>query len=192
MGRGALPAAFLAVLLAAAGCGASSPVRPIGASGSMSATPTAASCLPGGSGRSGGTPAGKQRLPDLTLGCLTGSGRADLAAIRGPAVVNLWASWCGPCRSEMPALAHAAAAHKQVRFIGVDTEDERAKAVRFLHLTGVRYPQLADPDGHLLRTLGLPGLPATLAVTAKGRVAWQRQGALDGRDIAAAVAAATG
>jgi thiol-disulfide isomerase/thioredoxin len=62
------------------------------------------------------------KLPDLTLPCFTGGRPVGLADLRGPAVINLWASWCGPCRTELPAMQRLAdQAGDRLRVVGVDT-----------------------------------------------------------------------
>ncbi|WP_346620005.1 TlpA disulfide reductase family protein [Blastococcus montanus] len=88
-----------------------------------------------------------------------------------PTLVNLWATWCGPCREEMPLLQEAYAHHgEQVRFLGVDVQDAPDAARWFLDEHGVDYPHAVDADGELLRLLGVRGLPVTLALDADGRV----------------------
>lgn len=127
-----------------------------------------------------------ERLPALSLPCLTPGPGVDLAAIGGrPVLVNLWASWCGPCVREMPLLQRAYAEHgDEVEFVGVDVKDRPDAAGAFLPTAGVTYPQLVDLDGALLRSVGVPGLPVTLVLDADGRVAARHVGELDEQGLA--------
>ena len=107
-----------------------------------------------------------------------------------PFVINLWASWCVPCRMEAPRLAAAAAAARgYVEFLGVDTEDERDAALSFTHDFGLNYPQLFDPGSAVLHGLPAPGLPVTLAVDADGNVVYRRIGEISTDQLAEAVRA---
>jgi thiol-disulfide isomerase/thioredoxin len=95
-----------------------------------------------------------------------------IEALRGyPIVVNVWASWCGPCREEAPLLA---AAHRslgdRVRFVGVDVLDERDSARAFMHRYGWSYPSVSDPTGAIRDGLGLLGQPVTLFYDADGEL----------------------
>jgi thiol-disulfide isomerase/thioredoxin len=94
-------------------------------------------------------------------------------SLRGtPVVVNLWASWCGPCADEMPALVDAAARYgDRIRFLGVDTEDQRGAARTFMDDHGVSYASLFDPDGSVHDGLGFVGLPDTIFYAADGSIA---------------------
>jgi thiol-disulfide isomerase/thioredoxin len=106
--------------------------------------------------------------------------------------VNVWASWCAPCRSESPLLARSAAAlsARGVRFLGIDEMDRPAAAQAFVRKAGTTYPHLVDPDGKLLRTLRmLPqrGIPSTLVVDRRGRIAGRVIGRITAADIRAVV-----
>jgi cytochrome oxidase Cu insertion factor (SCO1/SenC/PrrC family)/thiol-disulfide isomerase/thioredoxin len=107
---------------------------------------------------------------------LGGGGRAfrrRLAALRGhPVVVNAWASWCPPCRSELPLFATAARRFGgRVAFVGLDVSDADGRARAFLAGQPVGYPSYSDVDGAVARSLGAPqGLPVTLFLDANGRV----------------------
>ena len=110
------------------------------------------------------------RLPQLELPCLNESRKVDVSRLDGPAVVNLWASWCGPCRKEMPMLAEAARRNPDVRFLGINTQDRPEAAADFLARTGVTYAQLVDIDGVVLADTRVPGLPVTLALDTDGKL----------------------
>ena len=90
-------------------------------------------------------------LPALTLPCLGGGPGVDLSSLRGPMVVNLWGSWCGPCRKEMPALARFYDTYgDRVPLVGVDYGDPQTEAAMALvKKSGVHYPLVADPGGDL-------------------------------------------
>ena len=123
-------------------------------------------------------------LRPVRLPCLTDGDSVDLSELRGrPLVVNLWATWCGQCRKEMPMLQAASVKYAgAVQFVGVDTRDG-PPAGDFLKEIGVTYPQLADVNGTLLKQLRSPGLPVTVVVDADGSIAAKRIGALDARQL---------
>ena len=128
------------------------------------------------------------KLPAVTLACLGGGPAVDLSTLRGPMVVNLWGSACGPCRTEMPVLGRFADEHgDQVAVLGVDTIDTfPAKALEQAGKRGASYPQLADQDGALLEqpefARAARGLPYTAFVDADGTVRGEHQGAIDSVD----------
>ena len=124
------------------------------------------------------------RLPGVDLPCLNERRAVDVSQLTGPAVVNLWASWCGPCRKEMPMLAEAARRNPDVRFVGINTQDRPEAAADFLARTGVTYPQLVDIDGVVLADTRVPGLPVTLALDADGRVVDRVIGEISGEELA--------
>lgn len=128
---------------------------------------------PAAGGRAGARGSGLDdgRLPSLSLPCLNQDAPVALGELRGqPVLINLWATWCGPCRKEMPLLAEAASRTKSVSFVGVNTRDDPSTAAGFLPEVGVTYPQVVDVEGRLLDTTRVRGLPVTLAVDADGRI----------------------
>ena len=91
-------------------------------------------------------------------------------------VVNIWGSWCGPCRGESPALEQVAqaSAARGVRFLGVDVRDDRDAASDFVRSRGVTYPSIFDPPGRSLLALsGYPrnAVPSTIVLDRAHRVA---------------------
>jgi thiol-disulfide isomerase/thioredoxin len=124
------------------------------------------------------------RLPAVKLPCLNEPRAVDASRLAGPAVVNLWASWCGPCRKEMPMLAEAARDNPDVRFVGINTQDRPEAAADLLAETGVAYPQLVDVDAVVLGYTRVPGLPVTLALDADGRVVDRVVGEISAEELA--------
>lgn len=116
--------------------------------------------------------AGSGQAEPFELPRLDGEGTVSLASFRGkPVVVNFFASWCVPCRKEMPAFQQASARlGDRVAFLGVDHQDDRAGGAKLLADTGVTYPTGYDPDGKVARAYGLFGMPTTLFVSPDGRL----------------------
>ncbi len=105
-------------------------------------------------------------------------GRIELAAYRGrPVVLNFWASWCVPCRKEMPAFEEV---HRRVGdrvvFVGMDHQDGRTPARALLEETGVTYPSGHDPEGKVASAYGLVGMPTTVFISASGQRVATRTG----------------
>jgi cytochrome c biogenesis protein CcmG, thiol:disulfide interchange protein DsbE len=127
-------------------------------------------------------------LPDLTLDCLGAGPAVTLSALRGPALVNGWASWCGPCQKEVPVLSRIAAlARGRLQVLGVASDDTRRDALDAAPVLGVHYPSLIDPSGHLRAAYGLSGLPFTLFVDASGKVVHVQPGILSSTAATAAL-----
>src|SRR3546814_18650266 len=109
--------------------------------------------------------AGEREAPSFALPGLVDEGDAvRLSDHRGsPVVLNFWASWCAPCRREMPALAPVSAELAgRVSFIGIDHPDRREEALALLPQTGFRYPTAFDPTGGTAPAHGQLGIPPTV------------------------------
>jgi thiol-disulfide isomerase/thioredoxin len=109
----------------------------------------------------------------------TAAYRLRLHALRGhPVVVNDWASWCGPCRQELPLFGRAAARlGKRVAFLGVDAQDSPAAARTFLRERPLPYPSFDDPDGKISASQGpITGYPRTAFYDSSGRLVHLKQG----------------
>lgn len=125
-------------------------------------------------------PAAKLRvvdLPELSLPCLAGGDDVRLSELRGPLVINLWGSWCEPCRAELPALQRLADSGR-VPVLGVVTRDDRAKAAWLADELKIGMPAVYDRGGVLQAALGEKVLPMTLLVGPDGRAAVYRDVAL--------------
>lgn len=95
-----------------------------------------------------------------------------------PAVVNVWASWCGPCRAEFPHFQEVAARMgKKVAFLGVNSEDNDDAAETFLSTHQVPYPSYTDPDADIADELEANfGYPATAFFDSKGKLTYTKSG----------------
>jgi thiol-disulfide isomerase/thioredoxin len=105
-----------------------------------------------------------------------------IAALQGfPAVVNVWASWCGPCRFEFPRFQQAAADYgKRVAFLGIDTQDSDDAASTFLAEAPVPYPSYTDPSKDIGEAIGASvGLPDTAFYDRSGKLVYLKQGPYD-------------
>jgi thiol-disulfide isomerase/thioredoxin len=121
----------------------------------------------------------------LDLGCLDGTGTVAISRLHGkPEIINIWASWCAPCREEMPMLQRA---HERlgdgVQLLGVDVKDSRSAARSFLVRHGISYAQVFDPEGDLPLRLRLQGVPNTLFVNSDGTVVDRVIGRLDDQSL---------
>lgn len=118
----------------------------------------------------------EDRLPDLALPCLGGGADVSLRTLTGvPTVINLWATWCRPCRDELPLFQSLAdrADPSELRVLGVVTEDPGPeRALRFVADVGVRIASLVDDSGDLAKAVAARGLPTTVFVDADGAIAY--------------------
>ncbi len=115
-------------------------------------------------------PAATKRLPPIGGRTLTG-GHVTPASYRGSVLVlNLWGTWCGPCRTQQQQLLNAekALAGREVVFIGIDEKDNPKAARSWLRTFGVDYPVISDTEGSLGHKLDIIGVPTTLIVDERG------------------------
>lgn len=119
-----------------------------------------------------GPPAGP--LAGVTVPCLGSPGAVQLGAALagGPALLNVWATWCAPCREELPVLAEYAARPGAAAVVGVNVRDDPRAALRLLAELDVRFPSVTDPDDALRAALDIPpALPVSYVVRPDGTVA---------------------
>jgi cytochrome c biogenesis protein CcmG/thiol:disulfide interchange protein DsbE len=133
--------------------------------------------------KGGATIAVGDPAPDKQLSRLDGDGTGDIADYRGHWVlVNFWASWCGPCKSEAPALESFQRQHAPSGFtvLGINLDDSTGDAAAFVQRYGLTYPQLRDGDGSDRRdAYGMTGFPESFLVDPGGKLALIRRGAVD-------------
>jgi thiol-disulfide isomerase/thioredoxin len=183
--------AFMLPLLVVAGCSPASeqPAAeatrvPFAGCGELTRPPAGA---PVGQKQSAGALASV--LPDLQLACAAGGPSVALRDVHGPTVINLWASWCAPCRSELPAFQRLADRYgEQVHVVGINTRDRVEAAASLATDLGLTIPTLADPDERLRRAIRRAALPVTIFVDRAGRVRYIHDStALDFETLAALV-----
>lgn len=119
--------------------------------------------------------------PDFTLDLFDGTRftlSEHLVRDGRPVVMNFWASWCVPCRVEMPAFDAVARRHPEVLFLGVAVQDTEAAARHFAAEVAVLYPLGLDTDGEIAGLYPILGLPTTWFIAADGTIAAQYAGQL--------------
>lgn len=128
------------------------------------------------------------RLPELTLRDSRGA-PVELQDYAGkPLVINLWATWCPPCRREMPVLAEAQARESALTFLFVNQGEGPGEIRRFLDSSGLGLQNvLLDSDGRLGQQVGSMALPTTLFYDAKGRQVGNHLGELSRASLARAL-----
>lgn len=132
-------------------------------------------------------------MPELSGATLQGGTLSPGAYAGRVVVVNFWATWCGPCRREQPALSEVQAAQGSdgAVFVGVDFRDDAAAARAYLDSFEVTYPSLADGSGDLAYRFGVPYLPSTVIVDAAGEMRSRVVGAIDVRTLESLISEAS-
>lgn len=118
-------------------------------------------------------------MPESTLSTLDGEGSGSLADYRGKWVlINVWASWCGPCRDEAPELQAFYEAHRGDNFelLGIDTEETFDAGQGFVDEFDLTYPMLHDGDGAYRDELRTKGVPENFLVDPDGKLALLQAG----------------
>jgi peroxiredoxin len=129
-----------------------------------------------------------QLAPDFTLNTLD-DGHVALSDLAGrPVLINFWASWCVPCRSEMPELVRAYETHKSEGFIvlglNVTSMDSPPDVQEFVDEFSVAFPVLLDKDGEVsLRIYRIPGIPTSIFLHRDGSIARVQVGGMTGDQI---------
>jgi len=120
-----------------------------------------------------------QAAPSLRLP-LVGGGEMDLASYQGrPVLLNFWATWCDPCRAEMPVFERAQQQYRDQGLVvlGVDLQERDPEIVAFLTEIGVTFPTLVDRTGEVTRQWRATGLPTTFLIDRQGIIRDVRVGA---------------
>lgn len=118
--------------------------------------------------------------PDGPVQRLGADGEATLADYRGDWVLlNFWASWCEPCRSESPEIERYAAKHDDLTVVGMNTEDLSTDAIAFTEEFELSWEMLRDHDGRRKEAFGVFALPETFLIDPEGNVALVRRGTVD-------------
>jgi cytochrome c biogenesis protein CcmG, thiol:disulfide interchange protein DsbE len=128
-----------------------------------------------------------------TLAPALRDGRVSLTELkRQPTVLNFWASWCPPCRTEAPLLQRTwlRARTRGVAFVGLDKLDVTTDARAFIREYGITYPNIRDGADEVARGWGVTGLPETFFMSRGGKVVAHVIGAIDARQLGRGILAA--
>jgi cytochrome c biogenesis protein CcmG/thiol:disulfide interchange protein DsbE len=120
--------------------------------------------------------------PSFDLPRLQGNGRISLADYKGKVVLlNVWASWCEPCKQESPLLErwHRQMLAKGGTVLGIDTLDVSSDALDFVKEYKLTYPQLHDRDGTSIKKFGVAQYPESFVVNRQGKIAATARGPVD-------------
>jgi DsbE subfamily thiol:disulfide oxidoreductase len=120
----------------------------------------------------------RTQAPDFTLKSRDGK-NVRLSDLRGQVVLlNFWASWCGPCRQEMPILDDIHKQYSSLGFsvLGVNLDAKSSKAINYLKDTPVTFPVLYDPKGDVSGTYGVQAMPSTVIIDKDGNVRFLHEG----------------
>lgn len=120
---------------------------------------------------------------DTILNCLTGTEKISVESLRGPLIVNVWGSWCGPCADEIPVFVefnhHA---NGKVKLLGIAVEEARSQDSKdFIIANGMTWPNLYDAKGITRTTFGM-GVPVTWFIDKQGTVVYKHIGVVKSTD----------
>lgn len=125
------------------------------------------------------------KAPGFTL-TTTDGGKLSLAELGGkPLVINFWATYCPPCKAEMPLLQQGVGAQSAVRLVLINEGDGAQAARAFLIAVGIRQPSLLDADLTVGKAYGVNAMPVTVFVKADGTISGRHVGQIDDRVLAA-------
>ncbi len=115
----------------------------------------------------------------IELNCLDGTKGASINAVHGPMIVNVWGSWCAPCKEEIPIFRSFYKKVKdKLQLVGVDVEEASIKdGQKFVLTHGMTWPNLFDSDGRSRAYFGM-GVPVTWFIAADGTIAYKKIGVL--------------
>lgn len=180
-----VPRALVAVLglvpALLAGCGSDAPAEDAAATSASSELPDVQTDLTP-CPEQPDQPAAASDLPATVFDCF-GGGTLDLSRAPGvPTVINLWASWCTPCREELPLVQELAdVGGDQLRVLGVVSVDGVRQAASFAQDAGITFSSAFDADGEVMAALGVNNLPHTVFLAADGSVAYFQVGPVRSR-----------
>lgn len=120
-------------------------------------------------------------------------GRVDLDELRGtPIVLNIWASWCTPCRDEAPRLERAwrSSGPRGVLFLGLNMQDVTGDARKFVDEFGLTFPHVRDPGADTASRYGATGIPETYFISARGHAVARVRGEVDDSQLRRGIRAA--
>ena len=113
----------------------------------------------------------------IELPCSDGMSIIKLNEIKGPAIINAWASWCAPCKEEIPVFKEFAKVNQgQIQLVGIDVEERSpAEGAKFATEMGMTWPQLVDNDGRTRAAFGM-GIPVTWFINSQGEIVFRKVG----------------
>lgn len=137
---------------------------------------------------SSGDSAGDGPLPEVELEFVSGGTYTVAGAAEQPRVLNLWATWCAPCRAELPIFDEVAAETDDIDIIGINVGDTGEQASELIDELGLSFPQVLDPEGRIQRFLRITGMPSTIFIDANGEVLDIHAGEVDRSELLALLA----